>query len=119
MSKKSKSIRLNHTQKLLQIMVSGNVVTHEEIESRIGDQIQMYKISTYIWAIKTKMGGIIRVIKSGRKVSGYQLINVVELKSYMKRIGIPEIDPAPIKTLSDLNAIPEVSISASEVPVLS
>jgi len=52
-------------------------------------------------------------------LSGYQLINVVELKSYMKRIGIPEIDPAPIKTLSDLNAIPEVSISASEVPVLS
>jgi len=110
MAKKTKTIRLNHTQKLLQIMISGNMVALEEIASKIGDQIQMYKISTYIWAIKTKMGGIVKVVKSGRKVTGYQLINVSDLKAYMKRVGIPEITFEPIVSLSDLNAIPEESV---------
>ena len=121
MAKKTKTIRLNHTQKLLQIMISGSVVTHEEIDSKIGDQIQMYKISTYIWAIKTKMGGIVKVVKSGRKVTGYQLMNVADLKIYMKRVGILDISPVPvIKSLSDLNAVPEAPVHVhAEVAVTS
>ena len=117
MAKKTKTIRLNHTQKLLQIMISGSVVTHEEIDSKIGDQIQMYKISTYIWAIKTKMGGIVKVVKSGRKVTGYQLMNVADLKIYMKRVGILDISSVPVINLFFLSLLSTPPfISKSEKP---
>ena len=62
---KVKTVRLNHTQKLVSVMLSGKIVTKDEIESLLGDQIQMYKLSTYIWAIKTKMNGTVKV-KIGR-----------------------------------------------------
>jgi len=90
---KVKTVRLNHTQKLVSVMLSGKIVTKDEIESLLGDQIQMYKLSTYIWAIKTKMNGTVKVIKDGRKVSGYQLLNpndliaVSKVKEYMKQTG--------------------------------
>ena len=90
---KVKTVRLNHTQKLVTVMLSGKVVTKDEIESLLGDQIQMYKLSTYMWAIKTKMNGTIKVVKDGRKVAGYQLLNpndliaVSKVKEYMKQTG--------------------------------
>ena len=90
---KVKTVRLNHTQKLVTVMISGKVVTKDEIEALIGDQIQMYKLSTYMWAIKTKMNGTIKVVKDGRKVAGYQLLNpndliaVSKVKEYMKQTG--------------------------------
>jgi hypothetical protein len=90
---KVKTVRLNHTQKLVTVMISGKVVTKDEIESLLGDQIQMYKLSTYMWAIKTKMNGTIKVVKDGRKVAGYQLLNpndliaVSKVKEYMKQTG--------------------------------
>ena len=37
---KIKPVRLNHTQKLVTVMISGKVVTSEEIEALLGDQIQ-------------------------------------------------------------------------------
>lgn len=90
---KVKTVRLNHTQKLVTVMISGKIVTRDEIEALLGDQIQMYKLSTYMWAIKTKMNGTIKVVKDGRKVAGYQLLNpndliaVSKVKEYMKQTG--------------------------------
>ena len=84
-------------------MISGKVVTKDEIESLIGDQIQMYKLSTYMWAIKTKMNGTIKVVKDGRKVAGYQLLYPNDLianskvKEYLKQTGV-------VTKLKDLNA---------------
>jgi len=102
---KVKTVRLNHTQKVLTVMISGKVVTTEEIGILLGDQIQMYKLSTYMWAIKTKMRGIIKVIKDGRKVAGYQLVNVDELKQYMRRAGIHNTTAEkPVASLQELEA---------------
>jgi hypothetical protein len=84
-------------------MISGKVVTKDEIESLLGDQIQMYKLSTYMWAIKTKMNGTIKVVKDGRKVAGYQLLNPNDLianskvKEYLKQTGA-------VSKLKDLGA---------------
>lgn len=102
MSKKTvKSVKLKPFEKLLvACMISGKPVTKEEIESLLGNEIYMYRISTYIWHIKTVANGIVKVIKDGRKVSGYQLINVDEVKSYLKRVGaldagfVPSANPA-------------------------
>jgi hypothetical protein len=93
-------------------MISGKVVTKDEIEALIGDQIQMYKLSTYMWAIKTKMNGTIKVVKDGRKVAGYQLLNPNDLianskvKEYLKQTGA-------VTKLKDLGAT-EVKKQVSE-----
>jgi DUF1009 family protein len=109
---KVKTVRLNHTQKLVTVMILGKIVTRDEIEALLGDQIQMYKLSTYMWAIKTKMNGIIKVVKDGRKVAGYQLINpndliaVSKVKEYLKQTGA-------VTKLKDLGAT-EVKREVSE-----
>lgn len=100
---KTKAVKLKPFQKVLQVLISGNVVTKDEIDTLIGKEIYMYRISTYMWHIKTQASGVIRVAKDGRKVSGYQLVNTKEVKEYMKRVGILNAS-APVAKLADLKA---------------
>lgn len=100
---KTKAVKLKPFQKVLQVLISGNPTTKEELDTLLGKQIQMYRISTYMWHIKTHANGIIRVVKDGRKVSGYQLVNVAEVKEYMKRAGVLNVS-APVEKLADLKA---------------
>lgn len=111
---RGKSTKLKPFQKLLTIMVSGNPVTVQEIDATLGKEIYLYRLSTYIWHIKTVANGIVKVIKDGRKVTGYQLVNVKEVKEYMNRAGITSSGFVPgsvekkpsIAKLSDLKAKP-------------
>ena len=107
-------------------MVSGNVVTVDEIDTLLGKEIYMYRLSTYMWHIKTNANGIIRPTKDGRKVTGYQLCNVDEVKEYMKRVGITtsgyqpgQVEKKPsISKLADLNAKPKAKkVKAAPAPV--
>lgn len=107
MSKKMKTVKLKPFEKLLvACMISGKPVTKEEIDALLGNEIYMYRISTYIWHIKTMANGIVKVLKDGRKVSGYQLINVDEVKSYLKRVGVLDAGyvPSP-KTVQNLDEL--------------
>ena len=83
-----KTVKLKPFQKLLTIMISVNAVTRDEIDTLLGKEIYMYRISTYMWHIKTNANGIIRITKEGRKVTSYQLVNADEVKEYMRRTGI-------------------------------
>ena len=83
-----KKVKLKPFQKLLTIMISGNAVTRDEIDTLLGKEIYMYRISTYMWHIKTNANGVIRITKDGRKVTSYQLVNADEVKEYMRRTGI-------------------------------
>jgi hypothetical protein len=65
-----------------------------------------------MWHIKTNANGVIKVVKDGRKVSGYQLVNVAEVKDYMKRVGVLDSGFTPVAKLADLKA-PEVAKKAS------
>lgn len=129
---RGKSSKLKPFEKLLTIMVSGKPVTVEEIDATLGQEIHMYRLSTYIWHIKTFANGTVKAIKDGRKVVAYQVMNVDEVKEYLK---VAKIDvsnfvagkatkivrskkattqtaaPAPkvqkpVKQISDLNAKP-------------
>ena len=102
-----KKVKMKPFQKLLTVMISGKPVSKEEIDTLIGHEIQMYRISTYMWHIKTNASGVIKVVKDGRTVAGYQLVNVAEVKEYMKRVGIlnaytPTVKP--VETLGELEA---------------
>lgn len=85
---RGKSSKLAPFQKLMTVMVSGNPVTIEEIDATLGKEIHMYRLSTYIWLMKTNANAVVKAIKSGRKITAYQLVNVDEVKEYMNRTGI-------------------------------
>ena len=112
MAKTAKKMKLKPFQKLLTVMISGKEVSKEQIDALLGKEIQMYRISTYMWHIKTNANGIIKVVKDGRKVSGYQLVNVAEVKDYMKRVGVLDSGFTPVAKLADLKA-PEVAKKVS------
>lgn len=80
---RGKSSKLKPFEKLLTIMITGKPVTLDEIETTLGNEIHMYRISTYIWHIKQFAKGVIKPIKDGRKVVSYQLMNIKEVKQYM------------------------------------
>ena len=112
MAKTAKKMKLKPFQKLLTVMISGKEVSKDEIDALLGKEIQMYRISTYMWHIKTNANGVIKVVKDGRKVSGYQLVNVAEVKDYMKRVGVLDSGFTPVAKLADLKA-PEVAKKVS------
>lgn len=114
MTKAAKKIKLKPFQKLLTIMISGKQVTKDEIQALLGKEIMMYRISTYMWHIKTNANGVVKTIKDGRKVVGYQICNVDEVKQYMKRNDVPT---DYVAKLSDLKATP--TEKAVEAPVAS
>lgn len=92
--------KIKQFQKVLCLMLSGKPVSIEEIDSRLGSEIEMYRISSYILAIKYN-GGVVRAIKNGRNVVAYQLMNVNEMLKYLKRVGMMN---ASVQKLQELEA---------------
>lgn len=112
---RGKSTKLKPFQKLLTVMISGKPVSIEEIDATLGKEIYMYRLSTYMWHIKTNANGVVKAIKDGRKVTAYQIVNVDQVKDYMKRVGITGANFVPgqitkkpsISKLADLAAKPK------------
>ena len=72
--------KINRHEKITQVLLSGKAVSPQEIADVFKGTNQesvLYRLSTNIYNIR-KDGGIIKVIKDGRKVSGYQLVNYTE-----------------------------------------
>jgi hypothetical protein len=69
--------KVNRHEKITQVLLSGKPVSPAEIQAVFAGTDQesvLYRLSTNIYNIR-KDGGIVKVIKDGRKVSGYQLVN--------------------------------------------
>ena len=119
---KTKTMKLKPFQKLLTLMISGKPVTIDEIDTLLGKEIYMYRLSTYIWHIKTVANGVVRAIKTGRKVTAYQLVNVDQVKDYMTRVGVTGSGFTPgaivkkqsISKLADLNSKPVSQVVADQ-----
>ena len=119
-----KKVKLKPFQKMLNVMITGKSVSKEEFETLLGDQIQMYRISTYIWHMKTNANAVVKVLKEGRKAVGYQICNVSEVKEYLKRSGtllaktttttkpqvekLADLEAEQIQTQVEQNAVNEV-----------
>lgn len=130
---RGKSNKLKPFQKLLTIMISGKQVTTKEIDATLGKEIHMYRLSTYIWHIKTNANGVVKAIKDGRKVVAYQLMNADEvMNEHMKRNGVLSANfvpgqaekivkgskkTAPVVKLQDLKADPVIEDVEEEVAV--
>lgn len=119
---KTKTMKLKPFQKLLTLMISGGPVTIEEIDTLLGKEIYMYRLSTYIWHIKTVANGVVKAIKTGRKVTAYQVMNVDQVKEYMTRVGVTGSGFTPgaivkkqsISKLSDLHPNPVSQVVADQ-----
>lgn len=69
--------KINRHEKIAQVMLSGLVVTPTEVLDVFKGTDQeavLYRLSTNIYNIR-KDGGIVKVYKTGRNVTGYQLLN--------------------------------------------
>lgn len=118
-------VKMKPWQKVLTLMLTGKPVTVTEIDTLLGKEIYMYRLSTYMWNIKTIAMGTVKAIKDGRKVTGYQLMNVADVKKYMDRVGATGFVPgqiekkpsvAKIAKLKDLAAKPAKKQKAVAAP---
>ena len=69
--------KINRHEKITQVLLSGKPVSPQEIADVFAGTNQeavLYRLSTNIYNIR-KDGGIVKVIKDGRKVQAYQLVN--------------------------------------------
>lgn len=90
---RGKSDKLAPFQKLMTVMASGKAVTIDEIDATLGKEIHMYRLSTYIWLMKTNANAVVKAIKDGRKITAYQIVNVADVKDYLKRVGATSFTP--------------------------
>jgi hypothetical protein len=69
--------KVNRHEKITQVLLSGKPVSPQEIQAVFEGTDQaavLYRLSTNIYNIR-KDGGIVKVIKEGRRVKAYQLVN--------------------------------------------
>ena len=81
--------KANRHEKIAQVLLSGKPVSPAEIETVFKGTSQeavLYRLSTNIYNIR-KDGGIVKVIKDGRKVKAYQLVNFTEFDANGRYVG--------------------------------
>lgn len=72
-------------EKILKVMLTGKEVNKESLEAMPEMKgVPLYRLSTFIWRIKIT-GGVVKAVKTGRKISGYQLTNIDEMQKYLDR----------------------------------
>jgi hypothetical protein len=117
------SKKLKPFQKIAVVLLSGKEVSVEEIDTLLGEEIHMYRLSTYMWLLKVKSNATIKSVRDGQRVVGYQLVNIPEVKKYLDGTGLDYKNFTPggsskkqsnakanerymksVKKLSDLNA---------------
>ena len=110
--KPAKAVRLKAWEPIFQVLMTGEVVKKEVFENLLGEHLK-YKLSAHILEIRLRSGATIRVVKDGRKVESYQLMNPTSdgVVKYWRDRGIV-LDA--VKTLKDLQAKP-----AKETEVLT
>ena len=123
-------------EKILKVMLNGQPVSKESLEAmpEMAD-VPLYRLSTFVWRIKMT-GGVVKVVKDGRKIAGYQLMNTAEMQKYLdKRQKVfdaaekklaqkaqkkaAKVKPAKtkaVKTLKDLNAQPAKQVKVTVPP---
>ena len=90
--------KVNRHEKITIVLLSGKPVSPQEIAECFKGTDQekvLYRLSTNIYNIR-KDGGIVKVLKSGRKVTGYQLVNFTEFDSNGRFKGVVTKSATPI-----------------------
>lgn len=108
-------------EKVLELLLTGEPVSKEDLDAELGHVA--YRLSTFMWRIKIE-GGVVKVIKEGRKATGYQLMNAPVMQKYMDKrkkvfadaaaktvktktkVKTKKVATKPVTKLKDLGATP-------------
>lgn len=77
----------------LLVLTKGGVFTAEQICQEMKYDAA-YRISAVILDAKLAAGAVIKTVRDGRKVTGYELVNVDEMKTYLNDKGFASFTPA-------------------------
>lgn len=106
---KTKAPKIRPHNKVAQVLLSGKVVSVDDIKASFAADTKMsalmYRLSTFIYDIRKFDNGVIKVIKDGRKVSAYQLVNFKEFDKNGCYTGKPAATPAPVETKESAEAV--------------
>jgi hypothetical protein len=70
-------------EKVLKIMLTGQSVSRESLEKmKEMKDVPMYRLSSFIYHVKLA-GGVVKVIKNGRKIEAYELVNIKDMEKYL------------------------------------
>jgi hypothetical protein len=71
-------------EKVMKVMMSGETVTPESLTNlpELKD-VPLYRLSSFIYHVKLA-GGVVKVVKNGRKIESYQLMNVNDMEKYFQ-----------------------------------
>jgi hypothetical protein len=86
--------KVNRHEKITQVLLSGKPVTLDEIKTVFAGTDQesvLYRLPTNIYNIR-KDGGVVKVIKDGRRVTGYQLMNPESFDKNGRFVGTPVVE---------------------------
>ena len=94
--------KINRHEKITQVLLSGKPVSPDEIAKVFEGTDQeavLYRLSTNIYNIR-KDGGIVKVIKEGRSVKAYQLLNYTEFDANGRYVG--KTTTAPVAEVTEV-----------------
>jgi len=82
-------------ERLLMVLANGGIISKEQIGATM-QYDAMYRISTEMWWLKVQ-GAVVKTHKTGRTVSGYELVNVKEMLKVLKDRGFAPLDLVAVK----------------------
>ena len=106
--------KVNRHEKITQVLLSGKPVSPDEIKAVFTGTDQesvLYRLSTNIYNIR-KDGGIVKVIKDGRKVKAYQLVNFTEFDANGRYKGATKTSAPVAKAVKAVDQSQPAEISA-------
>ena len=83
-------------ERLLMVLANGGIISKEQIGATMQYE-SMYRISTEMWALKVQ-GAIVKTHKTGREVTGYELVNVKEMIKLLKDRGFAPLELVAVKS---------------------
>ena len=83
-------------ERLLMVLANGGVISKEQIGATM-QYDAMYRISTEMWWLK-KQGAVVKTHKTGREVTGYELVNVKEMIKVLKDRGFAPLPLVAVKS---------------------
>ena len=95
----AKTSKIRPHNKVAQVLLSGKVTNVEDIKASFAADAKMsklmYRLSTFVYDIRKYDNGVIKVIKDGRKVTAYQLVNAKDFDANGCYVGAQAKVAAP------------------------
>lgn len=83
-------------ERLLMVLANGGVISKEQIGATM-QYDAVYRLSTEMWWLK-KQGAVVKTHKTGREVTGYELVNVKEMIKVLKDRGFAPLPLVAVKS---------------------